>query len=104
MYIGEGSWGASPRANDDDKSWTLTSGSFNQVKWIHVIPEEEKSPAHLKIYTVITASYDEGIQTLFDKDVEALTEDNLLDIPKNINLFEDDSFGSFVQYPYTANR
>ncbi len=104
MYIGEGSWGASPRANDDDKSWTLTSGSFNQVKWIHVFPEEEKSPAHLKIYTVITASYNEGIQTLFDKDVEALTEDNLLDIPKNINLFEDDSSGSFVQYPYTANR
>jgi hypothetical protein len=104
MYIGEGSWGAFPRANDDDKSWTLTSGSFNQVKWIHVFPEEEKSPAHLKIYTVITASYDEGIQTLFDQDVEALTEDNLLDIPKNINLFEDDSSGSFVQYPYTANR
>jgi len=104
MYIGEGSWGASPRANDDDKSWTLTSGSFNQVKWIHVFPEEENSPAHLKIYTVITASYDEGNQTLFDKDVEALTEDNLLQIPKNINLFEDDSFGSFVRYPYSSDQ
>jgi putative SOS response-associated peptidase YedK len=104
MHIGEGSWGASPRPNNDDKSWTLTSGSFNQVKWIHVFPDEEESAAHLKIYTVITASYDEGIQTLYDKDVEALTEENLLDIPKNIKLFEDESFGSFVEYPYTANR
>ncbi len=104
MYIGEGSWGASPRENDDDKSWTITSGSFNQAKWIHVFPEEEESPAHLKIYTLITASYVEGNQTLFYKGVEALTEDNLLDIPKNINLFEDDSFGSFVQYPYISNK
>ena len=104
MYIGEGSWGAAPRANDDDKSWTLISGSFNQVKWIHVLPEEENSPAHLKIYTVITASYDGGNQTLYFQDVEALTEDNLLDIPENINLFEDESFGSFVQYPYRSNK
>jgi len=104
MYIGEGSWGASPRDNNDDKSWTITSGSFNQVKWIHVFPEEEKSPAHLKIYTIITAIHEEGNQTLFYEDVEALTEDNLLAIPKNINLFEDDSFGSFVQYPYTSNK
>ncbi|MCK4990949.1 MAG: metallophosphoesterase, partial [Bacteroidales bacterium] len=36
MFIGEGSWGAHPRQNDDDKPWTMASGSFNQVKWIHV--------------------------------------------------------------------
>ena len=35
-YIGEGCWGAPTRANDDDKSWTLASGSFNQIKWIFV--------------------------------------------------------------------
>ncbi len=104
MYIGEGSWGAAPRRNDDDKPWTLVSGSFNQVKWIHVFPEEEKSPAHMKIYTVITASYDSiGNQTLFDKDVEALTEDNLLTIPANINLFKNERFGSYVKYPYSSN-
>ena len=102
MYIGEGSWGASPRANDDDKPWTLASGSFNQVKLIHVFPKEN-NPARMEIYTVITASYDsDGNQTLFDKNVEALTEENLMDIPENINLFEDDSFGTFVQYPYSS--
>ncbi len=105
MYVGEGSWGAEPRVNDDDKSWTLASGSFNQVKWIHVIPKSENSPDHMNIYTVITASYDkEGNQTLYDENVEALTEDNLLQLPANIELFEDESFGSFVRYPYEAKN
>jgi len=36
VYIGEGCWGAPLRNNDDDKSWTRNSGSFNQVKWIWV--------------------------------------------------------------------
>lgn len=35
-YIGEGSWGAPTRKNDDDKSWTLDSGSFWQFKLITV--------------------------------------------------------------------
>ncbi len=36
VYVGEGCWGAPLRNNDDDKSWTRNSGSFNQVKWIWV--------------------------------------------------------------------
>jgi hypothetical protein len=36
VYVGEGCWGAPLRANNDDKSWTRASGSFNQFKWIHV--------------------------------------------------------------------
>ena len=35
-YIGEGSWGAPTRKNDDDKSWTIDSGSFWQFKLITV--------------------------------------------------------------------
>jgi len=35
-YIGEGSWGAPTRVNDDDKSWTLDSASFWQFKLITV--------------------------------------------------------------------
>lgn len=35
-YIGEGSWGAPTRENDDDKSWTIESGSFWQFKLITV--------------------------------------------------------------------
>lgn len=33
-FIGEGSWGAPTRANDDDKSWTIKSGKFWQFKLI----------------------------------------------------------------------
>ena len=36
VYIGEGCWGAPLRSNDDDKSWTRASGSFNQFKWIWI--------------------------------------------------------------------
>ncbi|MEX2589395.1 MAG: T9SS type A sorting domain-containing protein [Chitinophagales bacterium] len=34
VYTGEGCWGAPLRDNDDDKSWTRSSGKFNQFKWI----------------------------------------------------------------------
>ncbi len=36
IYVGEGCWGAPLRDNDDDKSWTRASGSFNQFNWIWV--------------------------------------------------------------------
>lgn len=36
VYVGEGCWGAPLRANNDDKSWTRASGSFNQFHWIFV--------------------------------------------------------------------
>jgi Purple acid Phosphatase, N-terminal domain/Calcineurin-like phosphoesterase len=40
VYIGEGCWGAPLRENNDDKSWTRASGSFNQFHWIFV--DEDK--------------------------------------------------------------
>ena len=48
VYIGEGCWGAPLRENNDDKSWTRASGSFNQFKWIFV--DREK----IEIRTIIT--------------------------------------------------
>ena len=36
VYVGEGCWGAPIRKNNDDKSWTKASGSFNQFKWVFV--------------------------------------------------------------------
>ncbi|WP_299113639.1 fibronectin type III domain-containing protein [uncultured Winogradskyella sp.] len=36
VYTGEGCWGAPLRENNDDKSWTRNSGSFNQFKLIFV--------------------------------------------------------------------
>lgn len=40
VYIGEGCWGAPLRENNDNKSWTRASGSFNQFKWIFVDREK----------------------------------------------------------------
>jgi hypothetical protein len=40
VYIGEGCWGAPLRSNDDDKSWTRASGSFNQFNWIFIDKEK----------------------------------------------------------------
>jgi hypothetical protein len=39
-FIGEGSWGAPTRKNDDDKSWTLASDSFWQFKLITAMPNK----------------------------------------------------------------
>jgi hypothetical protein len=36
VYIGEGCWGAPLRTNDNDKSWTRNSGSFNSFHWLKI--------------------------------------------------------------------
>ncbi len=36
VYLGEGGWGAPLRENDDNKSWTMESASFNHFNWIWV--------------------------------------------------------------------
>jgi hypothetical protein len=101
MFLGEGSWGATPRPNNDDKPWTMTSGSFNQVQWIHVFPESKKDEAHMKIYTVLSASYDANEKlTLYNQDIEPLAEKSLFEVPKNIRLHEISSIGRYVRYPY----
>ncbi|WP_163133959.1 choice-of-anchor J domain-containing protein [Agarivorans sp. Alg241-V36] len=46
MIIGEGSWGAPTRPTDDDKPWTMDSGSFWQFKLIHAAPD------NMRIHTV----------------------------------------------------
>ncbi|MFC1620464.1 fibronectin type III domain-containing protein [Candidatus Neomarinimicrobiota bacterium] len=105
MFIGEGSWGAHPRANDDDKSWTLQSGSFNQIKWIHVQPATDNQLALMEIFTVITSVYDdEDNQTIYVDEVENLTEDNIFEIPGNINLYKDNDYGRSVKYPFYLNQ
>lgn len=40
VFIGEGSWGAPHRANNDDKPWTITSNSFWQFKVIQASEEK----------------------------------------------------------------
>jgi len=103
MYIGDGSWGASPRPNNDDKPWTLRSGSFNQVKWIQVFPSEGENPAFLEIRTVITSKRnpenDEEIIS-FVGDVASLSESDLFAIPNHIHLFSTEPYGSVINYPF----
>jgi hypothetical protein len=101
MYIGEGSWGAHPRANDDDKPWTMASGSFNQFKWLQVYPQGENSGAHIKIYTVITADYDkEGKLHTYFEGIEPLNENNLFSVPKGLKIFQNEKGKDFVSYPF----
>lgn len=40
VYMGEGCWGAPLREANDDKSWTLASGSFNQFQWVFIDREK----------------------------------------------------------------
>jgi hypothetical protein len=104
MFLGEGSWGAHPRPNDDDKPWTIKSFSGNQIKWIHVFPQKENLPDRMDIYTVITATYDENEdQMLYDRNVGSLSEANLFDIPENLNLLEYSEYGKVIKYPFSLN-
>ena len=70
MIIGEGSWGAPTRPTDDDKPWTMDSGSFWQFKLIHA------APSLLDIHTVRFGSEEDaraGIH-LDTASVDALTQ------------------------------
>ena len=82
-FIGEGSWGAPTRKNDDDKSWTLDSGSFWQFKLITAMPNK------LEIRTVKFG--DE--KTAYDaKSVEEISQEeqdeNPTKIPNGLDLWD----------------
>jgi hypothetical protein len=103
MYIGEGSWGASPRVSDDNKPWTVNSRSMNQLKWCKVTPDDSATTdvdeSRMDIRTVITTEDEEE----FVSDVEALTEANkYTKTPDNINLLKLPFFGSTMTMPFTA--
>jgi len=101
MYIGEGSWGVIPRPNNDDKPWTIKSESVNQFKWFHVYPEKEDREAYIEIRTVVTASPDENKNVVSHIDnVGELSEENLFEIPKNINLLSAEPYGTVITYPF----
>jgi hypothetical protein len=101
MYVGEGSWGASPRVSDDNKPWTINSRSMNQIKWCKVTPDDpdtyDVDEARLEIRTVITTEDGEE----FVSGVEALTEANKYTrTPDNINLLELPFFGEAMTMPF----
>ena len=102
MFAGEGSWGAAPRANDKDRPWTLVSGQCNQIHWIHVLPKTAGEEAHIKIYTVPTATYVKDSLILHNTSIEALTEKNLLKEPENIEFFKTNTPKPYVRYPFIS--
>lgn len=82
-FIGEGSWGAPTRSNDDDKSWTLDSGSFWQFKLITAMPQK------LEIRTVKfgdeeTEYNPNEVEELSQKEQDA----NPMAIPENLDLWD----------------
>ena len=102
MYIGEGSWGASPRSTDDAKPWTLRTGAFNQVKWLQVFPEANGKPAHIDIRTVITAKENEdGLMIPYSHGVVPLEEGEEFNIPEGITLFSTEPYGDVITYPFS---
>jgi hypothetical protein len=78
-FVGEGCWGAPTRANDDDKEWTLASGSFNQVKWVFVDCER------IELRTVMTDDIDQ---------VKPLT--NQFAVPSNMPLWNPTEIGDVL--------
>ncbi|MEO1518383.1 MAG: FN3 domain-containing metallophosphoesterase family protein [Bacteroidota bacterium] len=73
VFVGEGCWGAPLRRNDDDKSWTRNSGSFNQFKWFFV--DQEK----IELRTVMTDNAEE---------VGEVSLNNPFAIPTNLAIWE----------------
>lgn len=73
VYAGEGCWGAPLRANDDDKSWTRSSGSFNQFKWFFV--DEQK-------IEMKTIKVDNAVN------VGEVTNDNPFQTPTNLDIWQ----------------
>ena len=103
MFVGEGSWGAWARANDDDKPWTLHSTSLQQFKWFHVFPDAGANPGRMDIRTVITGTKDsEGNLVDHVTGVGENSETNVFAIPENIHLDEVPFYGSVVTYPFEA--
>ncbi|MEL7020701.1 MAG: metallophosphoesterase family protein [Bacteroidota bacterium] len=72
VYVGEGCWGAPLRPNNDIKSWTRASGSFNQFKWIFI--DQKK----IEVRTIKTDGSDR---------VVPLAPYDIFDIPSGINIW-----------------
>ena len=81
VYIGEGGWGAPLRDNNDNKSWTRSSGKFYQFKLLFV--DESK----IEIRTVKT-------DNAFD--VGEVSNDDPFTLPENLDIWSP-SNGSVVE-------
>jgi|GEM_PF-933888 len=102
LYVGEGSWGATPRVNNDDKSWTLDSASLNQIKWNQVFPATDDEPARLEVRTVVTARYEGGALVNYVDGVGEVSDAEPFAEPSNITLHLTPFYGAVISLPFEA--
>ncbi|MDP0492121.1 MAG: metallophosphoesterase [Verrucomicrobiota bacterium JB023] len=95
VYIGEGCWGAPLREADDNKPWTLASGSFNHFDHITVLPPAQSSPARLEVRTILADSVSE---TIARSASEELADPSGL--PEGVQLWQPDG-GEVLHIPFT---
>ncbi len=76
VYIGEGGWGAPLRENNDDKVWTRSSGSFNQIKLLFI------DPYKIEIRT---------IQTEFANLTKSVDPKHIFRLPKGLRVWSPDA-------------
>lgn len=100
IHVGEGSWGATPRNNNDDKSWTLDSASMNQVKINYVYPAQGENPARIEIRSVKTAEYINGELINYTENVAENTESNRFVIPEGAQVRNIPFYGEYISYPF----
>jgi len=68
---------------------------------MHVYPQYKTEEAHLDIYTIITAGYDQSEQLqVYNDDVVPLEEENRFAVPEGLRLFYHEEGKDFVTYPY----
>ena len=87
MFIGEGSWGAGPRAANALREWTMSHAEINQFKLIHVKNKE------FFIHTVDTSN---------ESEVGQLSVDQEFEFPKGIKHFDTPGMGKVIKYPFIA--
>ena len=91
VYLGEGSYAAPLRTNDDDKLWTRNSGSFHQFKWIFVNKDQ---------MDIRTVKYDANTNTDL---INELPTNNRFTIPQNLEIWNPSNGDVISMYKSTSN-
>ncbi len=103
MHVGEGSWGASPRDANDNKSWTINSGRFNQIKLNRVYPAINNQPARLDISVIKIAEKNHEDKTInYVSGVKERKQSEPMGLPAGITLHTTPNIGKTISIPFNA--
>ena len=81
VYIGEGCWGAPLRSNDDNKSWTRDSESFNQFNWVFIDTNK------IEVRTIKVDN---------EENVGEVNDNDIFTAPANLDIWEPEN-GSLIE-------